>query len=46
MVSDVGAGKMEGWVHSIDNASELEVCEEDGIPQEELPVVLHYCEFP
>lgn len=45
MVSDAGAGGMEGWKFSIDKYSELDMCTEGAIPQEELPNVLHYCKL-
>ena len=45
MVSDAGAGGMEGWKHSLDKYSELDMCTEGAIPLEDLPNVLHYCKL-
>lgn len=44
MVSDVGTGGLEGWKHYIDKYSEMDVCTDGAIPQDELPFVLHYCQ--
>ena len=45
MISDAGAGGMEGWKQSIDEFSEKDVCKKDAIPRERLPNVLHYCKL-
>jgi len=45
MVSDAGAGGMEGWKGAIDDYNETDVCTEGAIKEDDLPYVLHYCKF-
>jgi hypothetical protein len=41
MISDAGAGKMEGWSY-IDKMPDNEIC--GGFQPEEVPNVLHFCQ--
>jgi hypothetical protein len=44
MVSDVGAGAMEGWQLGIDEVSVQDICQPGAVAQDKLPFVFHYCQ--